>query len=113
MKKPNFDFERREREKAKAAKKAEKAAAKAASKAAPGETDHDDDGPHETSDPSPPRTDAGKAEHPCPTRRTGPTSPARRRPRNPTSRTPSPESMEFRRRGEDDHQTLRPLAKEA
>ncbi|WP_294645228.1 hypothetical protein [uncultured Aureimonas sp.] len=53
MKKPNFDFERREREKAKAAKKAEKAAAKAASKAAPGETDHDDDGPHETSDPSP------------------------------------------------------------
>ncbi|WP_416357139.1 hypothetical protein ACLNGM_03095 [Aureimonas phyllosphaerae] len=53
MKKPNFDFERREREKAKAAKKAEKAAAKAASKAAPGETDRDDDGPHETSDPSP------------------------------------------------------------
>jgi hypothetical protein len=34
MKKPNFDFERREREKAKAAKKAEKAAAKAASKGA-------------------------------------------------------------------------------
>lgn len=52
MKKPNFDFERREREKAKAAKKAEKAAAKAASKAAPGEADRGDQDPHETSDPS-------------------------------------------------------------
>ncbi len=41
MKKPNFDFERREREKAKAAKKAEKAAAKASKGTADKASDED------------------------------------------------------------------------
>lgn len=40
MRKPNFDFERQERDKAKAAKKAEKASAKAAKRDA--ETQSDD-----------------------------------------------------------------------
>jgi hypothetical protein len=39
MKKPNFDFERRERDKAKAAKKAEKQAEKAAARTAKAGTD--------------------------------------------------------------------------
>jgi len=42
--KPNYDFERKERERAKAAKVAEKAAAKAAEREQnPGSTDQDDE----------------------------------------------------------------------
>ncbi len=45
MKKPNFDFERRERDKAKAVKKADKQAEKAAAKAAKDQPDTEGNAP--------------------------------------------------------------------
>ncbi|WP_182086430.1 hypothetical protein [Aureimonas sp. ME7] len=52
MRTPNYNFERQERDRAKAAKKAEKAAAKAAAKA-DGNEPRDDAAAHETPPASP------------------------------------------------------------